>query len=598
MEDLLNPQNPPARGPLTRTGLRPSLSRVEDASERDTMSVNSSLRTSVLSKNMTKASNQQIISSGASIRSVARSVASTASQTTTTSAAPSGRTRLTANASTADRDRRGSRPDSKLAPTLSRTVSAASSSRSSAMDVDTEGSETPIANNSETALAQQAATSAASRRPGVGARVARMPVKGSDTASLTNVQRPKSSAPSVSSVRSHASTVRKNATSLRPPPSPSRPASTLSTRSEATTASSAFKTARDSIAGRSRRISTASTVSTVSARNATARSQPHAPSSPLNTRQRRLSETSVASVASTRSKKNSALTKAPAEGKTLVVQKSSSSVSMRSNTSVQKSTTKRAFPEKVATNLSTLKSSSSLKENIVPQGQEDTSDAIDVKGKARADSVSMDDKSSFETASIGIMSDTGSSSTRGTLKRRESNDTITISNVPHVKAQEPVLVDQKIVIAPRGATLDIGIPCIIWSKRKRFRAFARYIGEVEGEVGPWVGVEVPIGEAWGDEQLDGRQWNDGSWGGVRYFEVGASSEWGDDDGASRNRHRREWMNGQKGIKREGDHLHVDRKKRFRSASPSVSDMSTSDYRGLFVRPQQVLYVVDAVGSDL
>jgi len=40
--------------------------------------------------------------------------------------------------------------------------------------------------------------------------------------------------------------------------------------------------------------------------------------------------------------------------------------------------------------------------------------------------------------------------------------------------------------------MDIGILCIITSKRKRFKAYARYIGEVQGEIGAWVGVEVPI----------------------------------------------------------------------------------------------------------
>ena len=35
---------------------------------------------------------------------------------------------------------------------------------------------------------------------------------------------------------------------------------------------------------------------------------------------------------------------------------------------------------------------------------------------------------------------------------------------------------------------------------------------------------------------------------------------------------------------------------MRSGSPSVSDVSTAEYRGLFVRPQQVLYVLDAVGD--
>ena len=45
---------------------------------------------------------------------------------------------------------------------------------------------------------------------------------------------------------------------------------------------------------------------------------------------------------------------------------------------------------------------------------------------------------------------------------------------------------------PKGATLEIGIPCIISSKRARFRAFARYIGEIEG-------VHEPVCIMWGDQ---------------------------------------------------------------------------------------------------
>ena len=41
-----------------------------------------------------------------------------------------------------------------------------------------------------------------------------------------------------------------------------------------------------------------------------------------------------------------------------------------------------------------------------------------------------------------------------------------------------------------------------------------------------------------------------------------------------------------------------RRKKFRSVSHTVSDMSGVETRGLLVRPQQVLYVVDAVGADL
>ncbi|KAH9478928.1 hypothetical protein JR316_0009391 [Psilocybe cubensis] len=226
---------------------------------------------------------------------------------------------------------------------------------------------------------------------------------------------------------------------------------------------------------------------------------------------------------------------------------------------------------------------------------------------------------------------------------------------------------------PTGATLEIGIPCIISSKRKRFKAYARYIGEVVGEKGEWVGVEVPLpaggvggsGDGWGDGSgsgmagsgfsthsghghgsavldktgvVDDRQWNDGSWGGIRYFEIGgmlSGSEFdsgnptwyggggGTDDRAARRRRldgssgsaMAAWGTSSTGalrgdrdpkmqglLKREGDQLSIasERMKRVRSVSPAVSEMSGSgaESRGLFVRPQQVLYVVDAVGADL
>lgn len=171
--------------------------------------------------------------------------------------------------------------------------------------------------------------------------------------------------------------------------------------------------------------------------------------------------------------------------------------------------------------------------------------------------------------------------------RRNSSETITgtIRGVPRR--------------ARRGVTLKVGIPCIISSKRTRFRAFARYIGEVDGESGPWVGVEVPVADSWTGEKLAGRDWNDGSVNGTRYFEIsGNHKDW--DEGEQRAARRRRLdillSEGRFGRKREGDALSMDRErlKRFRSASPAISETSTSaEVRGLFVRPQQVLYVVDA-----
>jgi dynactin complex subunit len=144
---------------------------------------------------------------------------------------------------------------------------------------------------------------------------------------------------------------------------------------------------------------------------------------------------------------------------------------------------------------------------------------------------------------------------------------------------------------------------MISSKRSRFKAFARYIGEVEGERGPWVGVEVPIGE-WGADKLEGRDWNDGSWRGIRYFEIGSPTD--DGDGRAARRRRLDDLFGasssilpSSGKKREGDTLSIDqdRMKRIRSASPAASDVSILETRGLFVRPQQILLVIGAQDTD-
>ncbi|KAG6856981.1 hypothetical protein H0H87_011370 [Tephrocybe sp. NHM501043] len=273
---------------------------------------------------------------------------------------------------------------------------------------------------------------------------------------------------------------------------------------------------------------------------------------------------------------------------------------------------------------------------IEPSPLQNTSSTITVKPRPRPD-ISLDHKKSGSTASTGSAS---------TLKRRGSSDTITnrmsvITNSTHAYQLQsraavpagPTISEAKALkenqplptlpITARGSTLDIGIPCIISSKRKRFKAYARYIGEVEGEDGPWVGVEVPVSDGWGNslERDDGeRQWNDGTWGGIRYFEINstAGSEFdygagsgglGGDDRAARRR-RVDWVGGgsatsnvfgmNKGaLKREADQYSIDhRSKRVRSVSPAMSDASGMESRGLFVRPQQVLYVVDALGDDM
>ncbi|KAI5117741.1 hypothetical protein M0805_004930 [Coniferiporia weirii] len=612
VEDLLTPVIAPARGPPTRTGLRPTLSKVDDTTDRDSMSTSHSLRASVLNKNMARTNNNSSGGTGGvplapPMRNTTRSLASSRMSS-----------RLSASTSATERERKESRPDSKLAPVSPR-------SRSSAMDIDTSADEPEEGPGLDITDSQNSMSSTDASRKDASDTVS---IASVHQTSVISVQRPKSVA---NSTRSHASTIRRNVgaatATLRPPRSPARPtsaASVLSTvsKSEAsTTSTSVFKTPRESMS-RSRKISSTSTVSNLSVRSGASRS-PRTPAPILSaSRPRRSSETgAVATPGAPRIRKISAASTSTATpgGKTLVVRRSPSATSIRSTAS-QSPPTKRAAIKKSPSTEDRKSAGTGAKrpnkplppdkplprmpskENVDPDGLTNTSSTLTVKGKARADTITAANKSARSSGG-------GSNATRRTLRRKESNDTITIARVPAVKEKAGVEgIPGEVIgaLQPRGATLDIGIPCIISSKRKRFRAFARYIGEVEGERGPWVGVEVPLGDTWAGEQLEGqgRQWHDGSWGGIRYFEVGATaSEWGDDDRAARRR-RVDWMNGngagQKGTKREGDQLSlsVERRKRFRSASPSMSDMSGAEYRGLFVRPQQVLYVVDAVGSDL
>ncbi|TEB20540.1 hypothetical protein FA13DRAFT_1820091, partial [Coprinellus micaceus] len=161
------------------------------------------------------------------------------------------------------------------------------------------------------------------------------------------------------------------------------------------------------------------------------------------------------------------------------------------------------------------------------EGQEaGKEDDMDVDEKVPAATVQADHRKTTSSAS------TSSVSSVATVKRRGSVDTVTSSRtrgstgsssskpanpspakraisppLPPVPVEDEDMSDSDIgnttihgptltrgayTGPPRGATLDIGIACIISSKRKRFKAYARYIGEVEGEIGPWVGVEVPL----------------------------------------------------------------------------------------------------------
>jgi len=161
----------------------------------------------------------------------------------------------------------------------------------------------------------------------------------------------------------------------------------------------------------------------------------------------------------------------------------------------------------------------------------------------------------------------------------KSNDTV----------KGPVAIPSSDGTAP-GVVLNVGIPCIITSKRTRFRAYARYLGNVVGEYGPWVGVEVPISQA---EKLQDRDWHDGTWGGVKYFDI-TRPEWDENDERMSRRRRLNTVNERR--KRDGDTMSLRERRsnrRLRSVSPAFSDVSMQESRGLFVRPNQVIYVIDA-----
>ncbi|GBE83716.1 hypothetical protein SCP_0507720 [Sparassis crispa] len=503
--------------------------------ENDTGSMHS-LRTAIIRKN------GDVKPSAASVRSLARSTHSTISRTST---------------AVAMRRAHGHRPDSKLTPTTS---IALSSARSSTADSDAVKAPTPPPKSTVPSI--------------IGRRNI-----SSSTSTHDNIFRPKSTA-SVRSAHSTVSTIRKTVagpSTLRPPSGLSRPSSTHSATSEGSTT---FETAKSEVTpssvSRPRRGSATSMLSTASVRT-TATSTPRV----AKPRPPSITKSITPSVRSKRPPSSPVdRTKlAPAARRT------SSAASVRSTTSTTSFPAKKVLLKKPSSTSSSPKSISRSVSGDVDEGMGT------IKGKTRSTTLASHEKQA------SVVSSSSQSTARGSLKRKSSSDTIKESSVGDALAREAMGV-------PRGATLDIGIPCIISSKKARFRAYARYIGEVEGEAGPWVGVEVPMNDTWPGEKLDGRQWNDGSWGGIRYFDIGGSqSEWEFGEERAARRRRIDWVNNlgrdpKTSLKREGEQLSIERAKRLRSASPAVSDMSTSESRGLFVRPQQVLYVVDAVGSDL
>ncbi|KIP06327.1 hypothetical protein PHLGIDRAFT_119037 [Phlebiopsis gigantea 11061_1 CR5-6] len=540
-EELLNPHGAQSTPRLSTARAGP-----RHRNDDDTTSIHS-LRPTPVNRNVARIGAESVRSSSASVRSVARSTHSTAPRTTIA-------TRRVVNMT-------GVRPDSKLTPSHT-TASLASSSRSSIRD-------------SVRDSARDSASSTTASKP--------IPASRRHLASNASVNdvssRLRSSA---ASTRSQASTIRKTVagpSNLRPPSGLSRPNSTMSMTSDGLTN---FETAKSDLtpssAARSRVMSSVSTTST--------RSAVTAPTSPRIVRSR--APSTASRVSTTNGKRQPP---SPVDSKKLspvIAKRTASSTSIHS--AVSSASSVSTATSKAASRKSTAPPPVPPKRGE-PMSDSSTEDVtITVKAKVLP-SLASTSKSHSKQASV--VSTSSARTVTTSAKRKKSSDTVTDHTIGIDSVGGRVGL-------PRGDTLEIGIPCIISSKRARFRAYARYIGEVEGEEGPWVGVEVPVNEDWPEDKLEGRQWNDGSWGGIRYFDIGNTSEWdyGEDRGMMRRRRGVDWSGNMTGhgssLKREGDQLSIDRAKRLRSVSPAVSDLSNSETRGLFVRPQQVLYVVDAV----
>ena len=203
-----------------------------------------------------------------------------------------------------------------------------------------------------------------------------------------------------------------------------------------------------------------------------------------------------------------------------------------------------------------------------------------------------------------------------------------------------------------GATLEVGIPCIIhvtlpplpsmsamnnskMTGRKKFKALAKYIGQIEGEDGNWVGIEIPSAAFFSSKgssnlttdaemsdsgislpppsvrRAKNPGWHDGTYQGIRYFTLSAPTnsssnkkeQWGDADetpagGYYQSAHRKFASAGVGTMKkRVGDSEIGGTVGRHTKRLKTPTAAGVAEKRGLFVRPQQVLYVVDAIDAD-
>ncbi|KAJ3857097.1 hypothetical protein EV368DRAFT_30962 [Lentinula lateritia] len=592
LDDLLLP-------PTNHTST-PSRDRLKPRSDTDSVSIHStnsltpSMRVSILSRNLPQKSSG-LKSSASSVRSV-----STVGSTNTI-----GRRRVATAGKATSSIGGGDRPDSKLTP-----HSTPDEQDGYDEDVSMKSSTPPRSRvvspspsvSSSLAKKRGNLQSTPSSPVGTGRRLAS---NTSLASSRSSVRSTRTVSSTTSSISPRAAAAAKQAASQPRPRSAASTRSTFSTRSTVSTASKSSK------------------VSTSTVRRQTKSGGLQVPPVPMpRPISASTSGTSTASGTSGTSGTSDFHT-APTSGSVVgTPRQRQRTVSATSTGSVRSARSTRSTATNATAGTTTSRTTGKVPSTRRPPSVTSIANSVKSnKGTSPADKARAQAKAALAAAGSGA----GTASSKGkTLSKKGSSDTI--------KGERA------------SATLSIGIPCIVSSKRKRFRAFARYIGEVEGELGPWVGVEVPVNDGRGRDKdvvmgntEDSRQWNDGTWQGVRYFDItkgpsnggsgGTAEEWGDnmDDRASSRRRQGRGVDGtpssyiySKGMKRRVDQWSGDSTSRYgtasskrmrmgmmaRSASPSMSDNGQGGYggvesRGLFVRPQQVLYVVDAIdGGDL
>ncbi|POW18830.1 hypothetical protein PSHT_05375, partial [Puccinia striiformis] len=166
---------------------------------------------------------------------------------------------------------------------------------------------------------------------------------------------------------------------------------------------------------------------------------------------------------------------------------------------------------------------------------------------------------------------------------------------------------------PPGTVLLIGIPCVVATtitltdgleQPIKFRAVVKYLGETYFGPGQWVGVEVAE-----KEEMIHKEWNDGTVNGIKYFELGQESK---ESKLRLFRNLSATPSGSSSIidrshSSNSNHLLTNNSDLVEGASlnslrPSFVSTSSRSFlsnsgldderptRGLFVRPQEVIFV--------